>query len=305
MAIGRMVFRTLQAISSNQAARWAELLFFTPPRSRLAPWQRDTLVRARPSTLDVDGRRVGIWSWGRSGEPVVVLVHGWGSRGGRLAAFVWPLVAAGYRVVAFDAPGHGASDGRLSSMPQFARALRAVTDAEGPAHGIIAHSMGASATTLALQSGLPVGRAVFVAPAADPPGMMIRVAAGFGLTAGTIARIKARSERRLNVRWDDLRVPGMAARMQAPLLVIHDRDDAVVPWTDGAAIAAAWPGAELVSTDGLGHREIIRAPSVVQRAVEFVTGTAAAAVTPSAEAELLERELFHRDARVAARRVTA
>jgi len=55
-----------------------------------------------------------------------------------------------------------------------------------------------------------------------------------------------------------------------PLLVIHDRDDPTVPWADGAAIATAWPGAELVTTTGLGHRDLLRDASVVARAVAFV-----------------------------------
>jgi pimeloyl-ACP methyl ester carboxylesterase len=58
--------------------------------------------------------------------------------------------------------------------------------------------------------------------------------------------------------------------MTAPLLVFHDRDDRDVAWTDGEAIAAAWPGAELVSTAGLGHRRIVHDPGVVARAVAFL-----------------------------------
>ena len=58
--------------------------------------------------------------------------------------------------------------------------------------------------------------------------------------------------------------------MTAPLLVIHDRDDRDVAWTDGAAIAGAWPGAELVSTAGLGHRRIVHDLAVVARAVSFL-----------------------------------
>jgi pimeloyl-ACP methyl ester carboxylesterase len=53
--------------------------------------------------------------------------------------------------------------------------------------------------------------------------------------------------------------------------VIHDRDDAEVPVANGEAIAAAWPGAQLVTTGGLGHTRIVHDPQVVARAVAFVT----------------------------------
>jgi len=40
--------------------------------------------------------------------------------------------------------------------------------------------------------------------------------------------------------------------------VLHDRRDAEVPFAHGAALAAAWPGAALRPSDGLGHRRILR-----------------------------------------------
>jgi pimeloyl-ACP methyl ester carboxylesterase len=59
--------------------------------------------------------------------------------------------------------------------------------------------------------------------------------------------------------------------MTAPLLVIHDRDDQDTLWSEGAALADAWPGARMMSTEGLGHRRILREPSVIEAAAEFVT----------------------------------
>src|SRR2546421_2228734 len=58
-------------------------------------------------------------------------VHGWGSRGARFVDLGGALLASGFRVVTFDAPGHGASSGRLSSGPEFTRAALAVAAAVG------------------------------------------------------------------------------------------------------------------------------------------------------------------------------
>ena len=199
MPILRFLFRVLQLVAPSRAAAWAERVFFTAPRTRLTQPQREQLELARPISLVVRGRRVAAWTWGDG--PCVYLVHGWGSRGGRLAAFVRPLVDAEFQVVTFDAPGHGASEGRMSSMPEFARALQALVTAVGPAHGVIAHSLGASATTLAMHWGVSVGRAVFAAPAADPVGYSLRWAGMLGLRPSVVAEMRARSERRLAFRW--------------------------------------------------------------------------------------------------------
>jgi hypothetical protein len=52
--------------------------------------------------------------------------------------------------------------------------------------------------------------------------------------------------------------------------VLHDRDDAEVPWQHGAGVAAAWPGAKLVLTGGLGHRRILRAPEAITATTAFL-----------------------------------
>ena len=295
----RLLFRPFQLISPSQAAVAAERLFFTVPRARLTRGMRTEIERARPFTVMVEHQRVAGWSCGEG--PVVYLVHGWGSRGGRLAAYVPPLLAAGYQVVTYDGVGHGASEGRMSSMPELARTLRAVVAATGPAHGLVAHSLGASAATLAIDWGLSVPRAVFIAPAADPVGFTRRWAQLIGLRADVLVRMKAASERRLRFSWDDLDVRLMAGRRTTPLLVVHDAGDAVVPWSEGAAIADAWPDSRLVTTTGLGHSEVVRAPLVVAQAVEFLVGRPVHGVARAPERpeeQAVERELFFRDERV-------
>jgi pimeloyl-ACP methyl ester carboxylesterase len=295
----RFLFRVLQLVAPSRAAAWAERVFFTAPRTRLTHAQREQLELARPISLVVHGRRIAAWTWGDG--PIVYLVHGWGSRGARLAAFVRPLVDAGFQVVTFDGPGHGASEGRLSSMPEFARALQALVTAVGPAHGVIAHSLGASAATLAMHWGVPVERAVFVAPAADPVGYTLRWAGMLGLRPSIVAAMRAQSERRLAFRWDDLNVPAMAGGRRVPLLVFHDAGDTVVPPEDGRAIAAAWPGARMVTTTGLGHRDIVRAAEIVKEAAAFLAGEglplAATVPPPRGEAHWIERHLFERERR--------
>ena len=53
-------------------------------------------------------------------------------------------------------------------------------------------------------------------------------------------------------------------------LCVHDRQDAETAWSDSAAIARSWPGTRLITTSGLGHRRILRAPAVVAEVTGFV-----------------------------------
>jgi len=297
----RVAMRALERTAPSLGAALAERLFFTPPRTPLTLPIRDLLATGRPFRVCVDYGRVAAWAWGQG--PAVALVHGWGGRGGRLAtAFVQPLVSSGFSVVTFDGPGHGASDGRLSSMPQLARALAAVADAAGSLFGIVAHSMGGSASALAIAQGLQVERAVFIAPAADPARYAQDFAKLLAIGPAALAGMRRRSEARLRFRWSDLNVPRFAAGLATPLLVVHDRGDATVPWEEGAAIAAAWPGAEFVTTTGLGHRDIVRDRDVVARAVDFMRRqeSAAPGTLPCAvddEGAWVDHDLFEREGR--------
>lgn len=302
MRFFRAVFKILQPISPSAAAWLAERVFFTPARRKQSEAGRAALKSAHRFTLQVDGRRVVGWRWnGREHDsPLIYLVHGWASRGSRLAAFAAPLLSAGYSVVTYDAPGHGASGWGMSSMPEFARTLAAVVARAGngqPPAAVIAHSFGCSGTVLAMARGLAVRRLAFLAPAANPPAWLDPFVRALDLKPATVQRLRERSERRLRVRWSELNVCDLSQRLHehAPLLIVHDKSDETVAWGDGDAIAAAWPGARLVSTQGLGHRGVTHDVDVVRQVVQFVTDRSGTVHT--SQAQDLEYDLFFREER--------
>ena len=266
----RATFAVLGRVAPGYAADRAVDLFFTPRGPRASRRVSAFVSTGRPFSVSVDGERVAAWSWGNG--PRVYLVHGWAGVGAQLAEFARPLLANGFRVVTFDAPGHGASAGRRSSIVHFAKALREVAATEGEPHAVIAHSLGAAATIRALSQGLKLGRAVFLGPTGGPRDWAERFRVHLGVPPHVMSLMRERSERWLGASWEEFDVPRLARGQAAPLFVFHDRDDAEVPWSDGAAIADAWAGAQLVTTVGLGHRRILRDERVVSQAVSFVKG---------------------------------
>src|SRR3989442_12637555 len=198
----RAAFGAVQRASPRLAALWAERIFCTPPRrpisERMATWLRE----AQRFTVLVGGRRVAAWSWGERG-PGVLLVHGWGSRGARFVALGNALLTEGFRVVTFDAPGHGASAGRLSSGPEFARAAHAVVNAVGPVSHIVGHSVGGFASALAIGRGLAVRRAAFLAPSANANSYSAQFPALLGVDGPVMASSRGRLERRRGLLLED------------------------------------------------------------------------------------------------------
>ncbi len=76
-------------------------------------------------------------------------------------------------------------------------------------------------------------------------------------------------------------------------LVVHDRADREVPFEHGLELSRNWPGAELFTIEGLGHRRILKAPEVIAKVVDAITETERA---PSWE-ELISAELYQPSAR--------
>ena len=263
----RLALSVASVLAPALAARLGERLFLTPPRHRRPPAERYALARGEEFVVQASGERLRAWRFGTG--PTVLLVHGWGGRGGQLAAFLEPLEDAGCSVVTFDAPAHGSSTGRLAAAPVFASAVAAVARRVG-ARAVVAHSIGAAGLGAAMASGLDLDAAVLIGPPRSPGAFFRNFSDALQLRRRTSDAIRARIERRYGVALEDYDLPRLVTAVNTPVLVVHDRNDQEVPWSDGEAIAGAWPGARLVSTNGLGHRRILRDAGVVRQAVQFV-----------------------------------
>ena len=272
LTVMRGALRVLSHAAPRVATRLAADLFMKPRRFRTPPREQALMQGAERFDVRVsEETTIRAWRWGAG--PVVILAHGWEGRGSQLAPFVAPLVESGRSVIAFDAPAHGISDGTRSSLPHFAWALRSVAAAvsDDAPDAIIAHSLGCAATTLALREGLTARRVVFISPPLDPTDYTNRFGDILGLEAKIVDGMRMRIEERFLRKWSDYSLAGTARTMTAPLLVIHDRDDQDTPWNEGAALAELWPGARMMSTEGLGHRRILREPAVIDAAANFIT----------------------------------
>lgn len=281
----RTAFRTLERVAPELGARWAERLWLTVPTFR-GRARVDALPPGEPFTVRTRDRTVHGRTWGTG--PVVYLVHGWGGASSQLHPFVAPLVAAGHRVVTFDALSHGTSDpgslGRKrTTIPEMASAFTAVVKEHGQPHAVIAHSLGAASTFFALRGGVHPARLVFLAPMTQPTPLTFVFAATFGFGERIRTRMTERVAATAGAPWDDFDMPTQVTRIAPPpLLTVHDPADRETRYADSVAIAKAWPGAELVTVKELGHWRLLRDQETITRAVGFVTtGTGRYAPSPS------------------------
>ena len=258
----RATIRSLALVAPPLAVRAAARLFRYPIQTRSGnlPGERFAL---RTGGHVVRG---GVRGEGR----LVILTHGWAGSESQFDAIGDVLVARGFRVVTFSAIGHGASTGRFSSLVEFRDSLRAVVDHFGEPHAVIGHSLGGAASALAVSEGLHTDRLVLIAASAHPTRYINSFLDWLEFPHALRARVIEHFEKSLGFAWSRLDIEATGPLVRVPTLIIHDRADREVPYSEGADAARLIPGAQLVTVETLGHRRILRDAGVVERIADFI-----------------------------------
>jgi pimeloyl-ACP methyl ester carboxylesterase len=265
----RAYFAIASRLLPDLARRQAERLFTLPPHYA---GRGAHPVDARRESVVAGKHTLAVWQAGPPAATAVLLVHGWGGRGVQMGSFVAPLLVAGYRVVWFDQPGHGESGAGSVALPDFVRALQALAATHGPFEAAIGHSLGAAALGVAMRSGMPLGRAVFVSPPSSLNEHAHNFARLLGITPSIREAMRRRIEHRYGVRFAEIDRIDELERLRVPALFVHDGGDAEVPFEHTLRLSGRLPGARLIKTYGLGHFRLLRDRAVVGAVVDFVSG---------------------------------
>ncbi|MCS6928033.1 MAG: alpha/beta hydrolase [Saprospiraceae bacterium] len=258
-------------IAPQTTAQAAFYLFGLPRPRRVKPQEEAFLQTAQQEYYSIGEHRIAVYRWGTSGRPVALLAHGWESHAGRWRKIGPSLVEAGYRVVAMDAPAHGRSSGWHFNMVRYADVLRFLLEREGPVHLMIGHSVGGASSIWAMGNVAPNLRPRFAVIMASFASLAHVMENGRRLIGAEPALLDAMDEfiLRLSGRriaeYDLTEVVRQLSEVKA--LLLHDRHDRVTHFSESERLCAAWPGARLVATEGLGHG--LTAPQAVNIVLEF------------------------------------
>ncbi len=209
--------------------------------------------------------------WG-SGPGTALLVHGWGTDSSSMHGLVAPLRAAGLRVAAFDAPGHGVAPGATATIRQFTESVTAVVDALADVRVVVAHSLGsiAAVAALACRADLALDGIVLLAPACTLTGALDRWAAG-RIPRRVADRVAAELGLRNGVPAGHWNIRTLGRGLDVPVLVVHDPADPLVPFAEARAAAEALPRARLAAVRGPGHAGVLTAAPVKRLISTFLT----------------------------------
>jgi pimeloyl-ACP methyl ester carboxylesterase len=255
-------------LAPGLAARVAADLFMRPLRPEARARELKWLQDARSETLPTrHGKLVG-WSWGEG--PAVVLVHGWNGRGSQMGWLAKAIASRGFRAVVFDGPAHGHSPGRRTNLINHSAALVDIAEALSEFHGIVGHSFGALAISFRWSEIPPLKRVAMVSPPAEMKLYSKVFMQAIGGNQEVHDRMLDIYRQKFGIFWDDVTVENMAPKIEAPLLVVHDRSDRQAPFSHGQRTCRVWAGSRLHETEGLGHHRILRNDAVADVIADFM-----------------------------------
>ena len=283
----RFTFKILGVISPKLAGRLALRLFMTPTKFGTPRKEKALRESAVLKSINVRGRKISVRTWGKADAPAVLLSHGWGGRATQFHAFITPLVDAGYKVIGFDLPAHGDSEGSYTNMMDAALVISEVAKQEGEQKGekeaefeaIIGHSFGTGTALLAMDKyDVRAKKLVLIAYFSDVIWITNLFGEMFDLSDSTldamrqIALVKFKDTFDISWNWADISPTHTIKSIQAELLLIHDEKDHEVPYSQAKPLQTLVPQAQIMTTSGYGHRKILMHKKVVERVLAFIHG---------------------------------
>jgi len=265
------VFQVLQRLSPRLASLMSYHLWFHPGRRSICTHSPFTPEDTRAETLRINGKNVHYWSAGHG--PSVLLMHGWGSCGNRMASIGTALLQQGYRIVWLDAPAHGQSSGWQTNLFEISQSICVIQDREGPFSTVLAHSFGVPCCLYAIHEGLLTDKFIAIATPSTATGLIDK----FCRVLKVNKRTRDLHARRVDEFLGDVPIADIAAEtlalgIEQECLVIHDKHDRMIKSNEGLSVQKNLRNSSFVLTEKLGHNKILSDPGVISLCLDFIQG---------------------------------
>jgi pimeloyl-ACP methyl ester carboxylesterase len=267
----RWIYPKLERFVPGIAHRYFVKIFFTPFRYKTPVKEKKAETFAEKFTIRATGKKIQCYAWGH-GEKLVLFVHGWAGRSTQFRRFIKPLITAGYRVVGFDGPAHGNSEGKETNLMEFEEALRRIYDKLGEPHAIISHSFGGGAVLFAAMNGLHVNKLIAIACPAIGDEIIKTYLRAINGSASTADFFRSYMIKTYHKPFDEFTSLHFVKHLsqKVDLLLVHDEDDREVSIDHALALGKSYPEAKIHKTQGLGHTRILKNDDVIRYCVTYI-----------------------------------
>jgi pimeloyl-ACP methyl ester carboxylesterase len=272
----RTKFKALGMVSPAVAGKLAFDLFCTPYPKYKKRKSPAIFNQAKSLYVKVEGDIIihGFeWTPTKPNGKTVLIVHGYASYFYKFDQYITPLLKAGFRVLGFDAPGHGTSEGKYINILIYKNAIEEIIKSCGPIDHFMGHSLGGITLTLIAETiDHPTDhKFVIIAPATKTSTTfasyfdMMRFSEP--IRAAFLIELGSRTHHSITYFEADRAVQNY----QGPLLWVHDQGDRVCPYKDLVNFKNSAPdNIKFLITNGLGHNKIYKTQEVIDQIVSFL-----------------------------------
>ena len=262
-------FNFLSILFPRLAGKQSFYFFCIPFKAKLKAKQQAFLDTAEKKLLEVDNKKIQSYSWGK-GDKIILFVHGWQSNSYRWKNYIEKIDLSNFKVVAFDAPGHGNSEGLFSNVPLFEKSIKAVCDFYGTPHSIVSHSIGAFSSMYYLHNQkLSVDKFVSLATPFTAVQFVDFFQSELNVSDKLVKQMKAYFKIYTNHDVEYYSLNNFGPSLSAKTLLIHDEEDESTPVGNTESLHNLIKDSILYITKGYGHR--LKSSKVINRVHEFVT----------------------------------
>lgn len=268
--------KTIGIISPAKAAEAAYQLFCTPMYGKPKREAPASFHKAEKLSFEMDGLTVRGFRW-QAGHPngkSILIIHGFSSYAYKFEKYVSLLQKEGFDVLAFDAPGHGTSDGKRINAYIYKRMLLQIEERYGPLYGLVGHSLGGLAAALAFEelNNRQNRKLVLIAPATETQRAIDNF---FSIIPVDIKTRQAFDQLIVKIAAKPISyysVSRVVKNIDAPVLWVHDRHDTICSFEDVKPVQALnLPHVRFLVTGQLGHSKIYKDNAVSKEIVQFFT----------------------------------
>ncbi|WP_299436069.1 alpha/beta fold hydrolase [uncultured Aquimarina sp.] len=263
--------KILNWISPFLASRFGARIFLTPFKYTRPERERGMAIKSQKESIKIEkiNREIVVYNYGNSAKKIL-LVHGWSGSGTQLSKIADQLLEKGYSTVSFDAPAHGESPGKRSTMPHFIEAIHQLEKTHGPFHGAVGHSLGGMSLLRATKFGLGIKRLVIIGTANSITKVTKDFVKNLQLSQKTGKLIKQYFDAHYGEDLNNYSGAISAESVKIPTLVVHDKNDVDVHYNAALEIMEKLEDGELLLTEKLGHRKILGDQTVIGKIINFV-----------------------------------
>jgi len=279
----RTKFKTLGLVSPQVAGKLAFDLFCTPYpkfKKRKAPaiFHQAKLVQVKVTgngLHHIGSSTLNGFEWlpNQPNGKTVLIAHGYASCAYKFEQYIQPLLKMGCRVLCFDAPGHGLSQGRYINIVIYEQAIQEIIKDHGPIDYFIGHSLGAISLAMVAETiANPLAhKFVLIAPATKTTTTFENYFNMMHLKEGVRNAFMEEMQRYTPYPVSFFEADRALQKYSGLVLWVHDQEDMVCPYKDLIDFKNKAPeNIKFLTTNGLGHNKVYKTQEVIDKIMSFL-----------------------------------